>query len=120
MQVDSPSVRQLSAAELKQRLERGERLTLVDVREEDERTFAAIAVPPTAADLHVPMAQVAARFNDLSDAAQEAPLVVYCHLGVRSMAVASWLASQGLAGVANLEGGIDAWSIEADPRVRRY
>ena len=40
------------------------------------------------------------------------PLVVYCHHGVRSRAVAEWLAERGLTGILNLQGGIDAWSRE--------
>ncbi len=66
------------------------------------------------------MAQVPARFDDLRAAAEAAPLVVYCHLGMRSMTVASWLARRGVRAVHNLEGGIDAWSERVDPGVPRY
>ena len=48
------------------------------------------------------------------------PLIVYCHHGVRSLATARWLVAQGIPDVANLEGGIDAWSRTVDPAVPRY
>ena len=43
-----------------------------------------------------------------------------CHHGARSQRVASFLAAQGFTHVANIAGGIDAWSAERDPRVPRY
>jgi rhodanese-related sulfurtransferase len=66
------------------------------------------------------MAQVPARFEDLRNAAATAPLVVYCHLGQRSMTVASWLARRGILNVFNLEGGIDDWSESVDLTLPRY
>jgi rhodanese-related sulfurtransferase len=95
-------------------------MTLLDVREPRERALCAIAAPPTAVDLHVPMRQVPAHFEELQEAAARGPLVIYCHHGVRSMAVAEWLVERGLAGILNLRGGIDAWSTEVEPSVRRY
>jgi rhodanese-related sulfurtransferase len=110
----------LQPSELSERLERGERLTVLDVREDVERGCAAIAVPGTAIDLFIPMGQVMTRVHEISEAPGGGPVVVYCHHGVRSMAVATWLVRQGLSTVYNLEGGIDAWSLAVDPRVRRY
>ncbi|QEH34389.1 molybdopterin biosynthesis protein MoeB [Aquisphaera giovannonii] len=95
-------------------------MTLLDVREPMERSFCAIPVPPTAGDLHIPMRQVPSHLEALAAAADRGPLVVYCHHGVRSMAVAEWLVARGVRGVQNLRGGIDAWSLEADPQVPRY
>lgn len=105
---------------LRQRLDAGEPLTLLDVREPRERVFCAIAAPPTAADLHIPMREVPARLDDIQAALARGPLVVYCHHGVRSMAVAEWLADRQPGAILNLRGGIDAWSTEVDPEVRRY
>ena len=116
----SPEVPSISVVELKQRLDRGDPLTLLDVREDGERVFGAIPVPSTAADLHIPMAQIPARFGDLPAEAGSAPLIVYCHLGMRSMVVATWLVRRGIRNVHNLEGGIDAWSGSVDPTVPRY
>ena len=115
-----PEVGELTAQDLKARLDRGDPLTVVDVREDDERLYAAIALPEGVVDLHVPMGDVARRFDEIREASGGRPLVVYCHHGQRSMVAATWLARRGLEDVHNLEGGIDAWSRRVDPEVRRY
>jgi adenylyltransferase/sulfurtransferase len=51
---------------------------------------------------------------------REAELVVYCHHGTRSAAAVAWLRDQGFSHVRNLVGGIDRWSLEVDPSLRRY
>lgn len=111
-----PTVVQIVAEELKERLDRAEPLTLLDVREDDERAHCAIG----GAGLHVPLREVPARLEEIRAAASTAPLVVYCHHGVRSMTACTWLAQQGIGPVYNLQGGIDAWSVRVDPSVRRY
>jgi rhodanese-related sulfurtransferase len=113
-------VPELPTRDLHQRLDRGESLTLLDVREPRERAFCSITVTPPAGDLHIPMRDVPSRLEEIQGALARGPLVVYCHHGIRSMAVAEWLAQRGLIGILNLNGGIDAWSGEADPRVPRY
>lgn len=50
----------------------------------------------------------------------EQPIAVLCHHGVRSMQVAAFLQARGFTHVANIAGGIDAWSVELDPAVPRY
>lgn len=109
-----------SAADVKSRLDRGEPLALLDVREDSERAIAAVPTPAGAVDLHVPMGQVPARLDEIRDAIGPRPLVVYCHHGVRSMVVARWLAARHDGPVINLQGGIDAWSTEVDRAVPRY
>ena len=113
-------VSQLSASDLKGRLDRGEAVVVLDVREDHERDLFAIPTPPNATDLHIPMGQVPARLEELRAEVGSTPLVVYCHLGMRSMTVASWLVKRGLPDVHNLEGGIDAWSVAVDPDLPRY
>lgn len=117
-----PSVGSLTAAELKRRLDAGERLTLLDVREPFERDFCAIPAPARVRDLHLPLGLVGEQVESLRQAVAPGvdPLVVYCHHGVRSLMAARWLSAQGFAGVLNLDGGIDAYSLEADPGVPRY
>ena len=115
-----PGVATLTAVELKTRLDGGESITVLDVREDDERAFSAVPLPATARDLHIPMNLVPSRLDELRASAGQDPLVVYCHHGVRSMNVARWLVRQGLARVHNLTGGIDAWSQSVDPSVPRY
>jgi rhodanese-related sulfurtransferase len=87
---------------------------LLDVREPDEHALATIA----GARL-IPLGEVQERVTEL-DAWREREVVVYCHHGMRSRRVAVWLEARGFTQVANLEGGIDRWSVEVDPAVRRY
>ncbi len=111
---------ELPSRELRQRLDRGESLTLLDVREPSERAFCAIAAPASAIDLHIPMREVPAHLDEIQAALARGPLVVYCHHGIRSRHAAEWLSDRGLTGIHNLKGGIDAYAIEADSSVRRY
>jgi rhodanese-related sulfurtransferase len=109
-------VPEMPVAELKRRIDRGDPLVLLDVREPDERAYCAIA----AGGLHVPLREVPGRLAAIRAAAASTPLVVYCHHGARSMMAAAWLAAQGIGPVYNLDAGIDAWSVKIDPAVPRY
>lgn len=106
----------MTVEELALRLGRAEPLVLLDVRENAERVLCAIA----AEGLHIPVRDVPAQLDAIRTAAAQAPLIVYCHHGVRSLAVATWLTGQNISGVHNLDGGIDAWSLRIDPGVPRY
>jgi len=118
--VPAVPVPELPSRDLRQRLDQGEPLTLLDVREPSERAFSSISVPPSAGDLYIPMREIPARLDDVQAALARGPLVVYCHHGIRSRNVAEWLAERGLSGILNLKGGIDAYAVETDPSVRRY
>ena len=89
---------------------------LLDVREDWEVALAPLQVAG-AQTRHIPMGQVPGRLAEL-DPAQ--PIVAFCHHGVRSAQVVAFLVHQGRGPVYNLTGGIDAWSIQVDPRVPRY
>lgn len=65
----------------------------------------------------MPMPEVPARVAELDPAE---PIAVLCHTGVRSARVAGWLLANGFATVANVEGGIEAWSRAVDGSVPRY
>jgi rhodanese-related sulfurtransferase len=106
------SIPEISAGELKARLESPSPPLVLDVRETWEWQLARLE----GARL-VPMGEVPARLHEL-DPAQD--LVVMCHHGNRSRQVASYLRQQGFDRVHNLRGGIDAWSHEVDPSVARY
>src|SRR5215213_9639396 len=110
----------MQPGELRRRLDQGEALAVLDVREPDERAYCALRLPPTARDLHIPMGELPGRLDDLRDAALATQVVVYCHMGVRSARVCAWLEAQGIGNAVNLEGGIDAWSVEVDRSVPRY
>lgn len=120
MNKPAPTVAQVRPDVLKDRLDRGEPLALLDVREDDERLYCALPAPPSVADLHVPMGEIQARFDEIIAATAGRPVVVYCHHGVRSMVVAAWLSRLGVPGIENLEGGVDAWSERVDPSFPRY
>ncbi len=117
---ESTEVGELAAATLKSWLDRGEPLVVLDVRENHERDYARIALPPGVADLHIPLGQIPARVDEVEDQARRHSLVIYCHHGQRSMVAATWLARQGVGNIHNLDGGIDAWSILVDRAVPRY
>lgn len=110
--------RPLSATELARRLAAGESLQLVDVREDDE---LAVARLPHAV-LHLPLSRSEAWMASLPTLLDPGlPVVVLCHAGVRSWHFGCWLMQQQeLADVWNLQGGIEAWSVEVDPTVPRY
>ena len=97
---------------LKARLDRGESVLILDVREPFE-----IALAPFPGATHIPMGDIPSRLTEL-DPDQET--VVVCHHGVRSAQVAMYLAQNGFERVLNLSGGIDAWSEDADPSTPRY
>ena len=84
---------------------------LLDVREPSELLRARIE-----GALHIPMRQVPARLADLP---KDRPILVLCHHGGRSQAVADWLAPKGFD-VANVAGGIDAWADAVDATVGKY
>jgi rhodanese-related sulfurtransferase len=106
---------EISPQEVKQRLDAGEKLHLIDVREPHEYAQARIE----GSEL-IPMRSVPAALQDLDARADEAPLIVYCHHGVRSLNVVQWLREQGVDACTSMAGGIDAWSVVVDPAVPRY
>lgn len=89
---------------------------LLDVREPWEVKAASVA-PDGFELLAIPMNEVPARLAQLDPGRAVACL---CHHGGRSLRVGMFLAQQGFAHVANIAGGIDAWSAEVDPAVPRY
>jgi len=97
---------------LKTRLDRGERVLILDVREPFE-----IALAPFPGATHIPMGDIPSRLTELDP---DRETVVVCHHGVRSAQVAMYLAQMGFERVLNLAGGIDAWSEDADPSTPRY
>ena len=89
---------------------------VLDVREPDELQTASIKSGDFEL-LTIPMGSIPQRLGQL-DASR--PVACLCHHGARSMRVAGYLESQGFAHVANISGGINAWSLELDPSVARY
>jgi len=85
---------------------------LLDVRERPEASFAALP-----GSVLIPLGELPDRLGELDP---DAPVVVYCHHGVRSARALEVLEKAGFARARHLTGGIDAWSVKVDPEVPRY
>ncbi|MCA1564435.1 MAG: molybdopterin-synthase adenylyltransferase MoeB [Acidobacteria bacterium] len=104
---------EISASELKRRMDRGDDLQIIDVREPNEYEIARI--PDTTL---IPLGQVTSRMNEI-DPARET--VVHCKMGGRSAKAIDALKQAGFKGrLINLTGGITAWSNDVDPSVAKY
>jgi rhodanese-related sulfurtransferase len=106
------SVKQLSAIELKGKIEEAPALFLLDVREPHEFNYAKIT-----GSVLIPLNELPQRISEL-DKNQE--IVVICHHGMRSQQASHYLVYAGFKTVANLQGGIEAWSCQCDDSVPRY
>jgi rhodanese-related sulfurtransferase len=104
---------EIAPRDVKRRLDFGEKLRLLDVREPFEYNQAHIE----GSEL-IPMRSVPQALPSLEG--EEAPLIVFCHHGMRSLQVVGWLREQGITQCSSMEGGIDRWSLEIDPAVPRY
>lgn len=105
-------IKQVSATELKARIQDEPHLFLLDVREANEFHYASIKD-----SVLIPLNQSPQRLDEL-DPQQE--IVVICHHGVRSRQACMYLVNSGFNKVSNLTGGIDAWSCACDSSVPRY
>lgn len=98
--------------EIKQRLDAGEKLTLIDVREPQEVMTAAIDGAE-----EYPLSQAMSWIDTLP---KDEELIIFCHHGSRSAQVAMALAQRGHTNVTNMRGGIDQWSQQVDASVPQY
>jgi rhodanese-related sulfurtransferase len=103
---------EITPQDLKTRLDRREATLLLDVRQDWETRLCRL---PNA--VHIPIEEIELRVEELNPGDD---IVVYCHQGVRSAAVAEYLRSLGFTSVHNLAGGLDAWARTVDPSMRRY
>ncbi len=102
----------ITVQELNQKLEAGEQVRIVDVREPHEWEIAHIE----GADL-IPLGELAARMHELDSAEN---IVLHCKTGPRSTRALELLRGAGFRKLKNLKGGINAWAREIDPRVPVY
>jgi rhodanese-related sulfurtransferase len=102
---------QIQPSDLKQMLDAGQPLLLLDVREPDEHAYCALP-----GSVLIPLGELMARVEEVPAGA---PVVVYCHHGVRSLSGAAILLRAGIEAMS-LAGGIDRWSLTVDPAVPRY
>ena len=103
---------EITAVELKQRLDRGDKLTLVDVREPNE--YQICRIPGTSL---IPLGDIPRRYAELD---KEDEIVVHCKMGGRSAKAADFLRQNGFKGVLNLKGGILDWIDKVDPSQPKY
>ena len=109
-----PSVPEITPTELKARLDDGDVLVLVDVREPHEVEIADL---PDHGQTLIPTNEFAQRFGELDP---ESELVIYCRTGSRSEWAAAILLQSGYERVLNLRGGVLGWRAEVDPSLTAY
>src|SRR5499427_6287465 len=103
---------EITSLELKQRLDRGDKLRIVDVREPNELQINRIP-----GSLHIPLGDIPKRYGELDP---DAEYVMQCKSGVRSGKAADFLRSVGFKRVLNLKGGILDWIDKVDPTQPKY
>ncbi len=105
-------MREMNVKELSERIQAGTAPIIIDVREPDEYRYARI---PGA--VLKPLGGITQWSQELD---KEQEYVLQCHTGSRSWQAAHLLERMGFKKVYNLEGGIEAWSMQVDPNVPRY
>ena len=103
---------EITSVELKQRMDRGDALKIVDVREPNE--YQINRIPGSQL---IPLGDVPKRFAELS---KNDEIVVHCKMGGRSAKAADFLRSVGFTRVLNLKGGILDWVDKVDPTQPKY
>jgi len=102
----------ITPKELKTRLDKGDKLVLLDVREQWE--FDLAKLPNSTL---IPLGTLP---HSLAKLSRENEIIAICHHGMRSADATNFLLQQGFSNVKNLVGGIDAWSAQIDNSVPRY
>ena len=102
----------ITPKELKARLDNGDKLVLLDVREPWENAIAKIDDSTL-----IPLGTLSQSLSKLDKGSE---IIAYCHHGMRSGDATGFLLQQGFTNVKNLVGGIDAWSLQIDGKVPRY
>lgn len=106
-------MQEITASELKTRMDAGDNIQLIDVRQPDEYAFARIE----GAKL-IPLGEIMHRMGEIDDSKET---VIHCKMGGRSARAIEALEQSGFKGdLKNLVGGITAWSNDVDPRVPKY
>ena len=105
---------EISATELKDRLDKGEQIVILDIREPHELQIAKLDNT-----VHIPMGELESRVSELEEFKGK-EIVVYCRTGNRSARCMHYLQSKGFEKTINLTGGIHAWSDDVDPEIMKY
>jgi rhodanese-related sulfurtransferase len=105
---------QIRPAEVVERMKQGEKLWFLDVRQPWENQIAQIP-----GSVLIPLNELASRIAEVKAVAGQT-IIAYCHAGMRSLNAAAFLEQNGVPNVLSLAGGIEAWSLQIDPKVPRY
>ncbi len=105
-------MRQISVEELKARLDNGEQLALLDVRQPEEWNLCHLP-----GSVLLPLGELPHRHSELDP---QKEWVVICHHGIRSQHAIAYLSQLGFTKLHNLSGGIHAWATRIDPTMPRY
>ena len=113
---DYDNIESLTVHELKKIREEKEEekdFYLLDVRTREEKKFSDIGGGL------IPLQEIESRYLEL-EGKEDKLIIIYCHHGVRSFHACAFLKEKGFKNLVNLEGGIDAWSLQIDEKVPRY
>ncbi len=111
--MNPPAMEEITAKELRERLDRGDQIQIIDVREQREHDVARIAGSKL-----IPLGEVVARASEIDS---DKETVVHCKGGGRSAQAIAAVRRAGFQGrLLNLKGGITAWSTDVDPAVPKY
>lgn len=105
-------MRNIDPAALKERLDRGDSLLLLDIRETWEYELCQLKN-----SINIPMSIITEKISALD---QTKETLVICHHGMRSRQVGQYLENVGFNDVINLDGGLDAWAKTVDPEMPQY
>jgi len=106
---------EVSVHDVKQHIDLGSAILLLDVRQPDEHRVAKIR----GAEL-IPLPELEKRIDDVRALANGRPIITHCHHGARSLRAAEILRKAGFEDVKSMAGGIDLWSQYIDPAIPRY
>jgi adenylyltransferase/sulfurtransferase len=106
-------MQEITATELKSRMDAGEDIQLIDVRQPDEYAFTKIEGSKL-----IPLGEIVRRMDELDDSRET---ILQCKVGGRSAKAIEMLQAAGYKGeMKNLKGGITAWSNDVDPKIPKY
>ncbi len=109
-----PSPIEIHCRHVREQLVAGAELLLLDCREPKEYELVHLSDATL-----LPMDELPTRIDEL-EAHRAKEIIVYCHHGIRSLRVATWMREQGFSQVKSMIGGIEQWAQEIDPSLARY
>ncbi|MDC0145387.1 rhodanese-like domain-containing protein [bacterium] len=106
------NIKEISVQSLNKKINNNEKISLIDVREDEELKISKISQ-----SIHIPMKTIPDNLNQISS---DKTIIIMCKTGGRSAQVCEYLSNQGYSNVYNLKGGIISWALEIDSTVDIY